>query len=153
MDLSGTTPLLTQLAPPKAAMGASSANARGGLAPWQLARVRRHIDRHLASHLTNACLAGLARLSADHFARAFKVSVGCPPHAYVVTRRVERAKSLMLSSNLPLSQIALATGFVDQPHLTRHFRARVGASPASWQRRFRTATKSTLEPSVGARAA
>jgi len=137
VDLPGAAPPLT-----------GSANVRGGLAPWQLARVRQHIDRHLASRLTNSGLAALVRLSEDHFARAFKASVGCPPHTYVVARRVERAKTLMLRSDLPLSQIALAAGFVDQPHLTRLFRARVGASPASWQRRFRTAPVSLLEPAA-----
>jgi AraC family transcriptional regulator len=110
--------------------------ARGGLAPWQLARVDGHIERRLASRLTNAGLASLVRLSEDHFARAFKVSIGCSPHAYVVARRIERAKSLMTGTNLPLSQIAVAAGFSDQSHLSRCFRDTVGAAPASWRRRF-----------------
>jgi AraC family transcriptional regulator len=113
----------------------SSARACAGLAPWQLARVRRHIERHLESRLTNAGLAALVRLNEDHFARAFKISVGRPPHAYVLERRVEHAKSLLLGGNLPLSQIAAAAGFADQAHLSRRFRATVGVSPASWQRR------------------
>ena len=107
---------------------------RGGLAPWQLARVVRHIEGRLPSRLTNSRLASLVGLSEDYFARAFKVCTGCPPHAYVVTRRIERAKSLMLGSNLPLSQIAVATGFSDQSHLSRSFRTLVGVAPASWRR-------------------
>lgn len=110
------------------------ARPRLGLAPWRLARVRRHIERHLDSRLTNAGLAALVRLSEDHFARAFKVSVGYPPHAYVVERRVEHAKSLLLGGDLALSEVALAAGFADQAHLTRRFRERVGVSPASWRR-------------------
>jgi AraC family transcriptional regulator len=108
--------------------------AHGGLAPWQLARVGGHIERRLGSRLTNSGLASLVRLSEDHFARAFKASIGCPPHAYVVTRRIERAKALMLGSDLPLSQIAVAAGFSDQSHLSRCFRNNVGAAPAWWRR-------------------
>jgi AraC family transcriptional regulator len=112
-----------------------SASGCAGLAPWQLARVRRHIERHLGSRLTNAGLAALVGLNEDYFARAFKVSAGCPPHAYVVKRRIEHAKSLLLGGNLPLCQVALAAGFADQAHLSRRFRKTVGASPASWRRR------------------
>jgi AraC family transcriptional regulator len=113
-----------------------SARVCAGLAPWQLARVRRHVERHLDSRLTNADLAALVRLNEDHFARAFKVSVGRPPHAYVLERRVERATSLLLGGHLPLSQIAVAAGFADQAHLSRRFRETVGASPGSWQRQY-----------------
>ena len=108
--------------------------SRSGLAPWKLARVGRHIEARLASRLTNSHLASLVRLSEDHFARAFKVSFGCSPHAYVVARRIECAKSLMLGSNLPLSQIAVAAGFSDQSHLSRCFRDKVGVAPALWRR-------------------
>ena len=114
---------------------ARPARACAGLAPWQLARVRRQIEHHLGSRLTNADLAALVGLSEDYFARAFKVSVGCPPHAYVVKRRVEHAKSLLLGGDLSLCQVALAAGFADQAHLSRRFRETVGASPASWRRR------------------
>ena len=107
--------------------------ACAGLAPWRLARVRGHIERHLDSPLTNAGLAALVRLNEDHFARAFKASVGRPPHAYVVARRVEHAKSLLTGSNLSLCEIALAAGFADQAHLSRRFKESVGASPASWR--------------------
>jgi transcriptional regulator GlxA family with amidase domain len=108
--------------------------ARGGLAPWQLARVGRHIEGGLASRLTNSRLASLVRLSEDHFARAFKASTGCAPHAYVVMRRLERAKALMVGSDLPLSQIAVAAGFSDQSHMSRCFRDKVAVAPAWWRR-------------------
>jgi len=114
--------------------GPKRAVVRGGLAPWQLTRVLRHIEARLASRLTNSALATLVGLSEDYFARAFKVSTGRLPHAYVVARRIERAKVLMLESDLPLSQIAVATGFSDQSHLSRSFRDHVGAAPASWRR-------------------
>ena len=116
--------------------GLRTGGQRGGLAPWQLARVSRHIELHLSSKLTNSGLAALVRLHEDHFARAFKASLGRPPHAYVVARRIDQAKTLLLESQLTLCQIALATGFADQAHLTRRFRERVGDSPALWRRRY-----------------
>lgn len=116
-------------------MSPRPSRACAGLASWQLARVRQHIERHLDRRLTNAGLAALVRLNEDHFARAFKISVGRPPHAYIVERRVEHAKALLLGGKLPLCQIALAAGFADQAHLSRRFRETVGASPASWRQR------------------
>lgn len=120
---------------------ARAARAPGGLASWQLARVRRHIELHLTSKLTNAGLAALVGLNEDHFARAFKVSIGRPPHSYVVERRIDRAKTLLSDSDLSLCQIALAAGFADQAHLTRRFRETVGASPALWRRRSGAGTR------------
>ena len=127
--------------PVEASAKSQSACVCAGLAPWQLARVRRYIERHLGSRLTNSALAALVQRNEDHFARAFKKSVGCPPHAYIVQRRVEHAKLLLMGSNLRLCQIALATGFSDQAHLSRRFRETVGASPASWQRQSRRQTR------------
>jgi AraC family transcriptional regulator len=145
VDLSrrATSSFRDALAAPPGAIAARSrsASAYAGLAPWQLARIRRYIERHLGSRLTNSVLAALVRRSEDHFARAFKISVGCPPHSYIVQRRVEHAKSLLMGGNLRLCQIALATGFADQAHLSRRFRETVGASPASWQRQSRMRTR------------
>ena len=117
--------------PPKAPL------ATGGLAPWQVTRVKKHIEANLASRLTTAALAALVDLSENHFARAFKTSLGCPPHAYVVNRRVHHAKTLMLESDMPLSQVALAAGLADQAHLSRLFRRYFGETPSSWRRQHR----------------
>jgi len=53
---------------------------------------------------------------------------------YVTARRVEHAKAMMASTRLRLADIALASGFTDQSHLTRFFRRLVGSSPARWRR-------------------
>jgi AraC family transcriptional regulator len=107
----------------------------GGLAPWQVRRVQRHIEANLASRLATADLAALVGLSENYFARAFRISVGAPPHAFVMTRRVAQAQTLMMESDLPLSQIALAVGLSDQAHLSRLFRHHVGTTPSAWRRR------------------
>jgi len=79
-------------------------------------------------------MARVAARSVCYFSRAFKVSFGETPHAYVMRRRVRRAQELMLNSDEPLSHIALACGFADQAHLSRLFRREVGATPSAWRR-------------------
>jgi transcriptional regulator GlxA family with amidase domain len=107
---------------------------RRGLAPWQVRKVLAHIEANLGTQMRNKDLAAVARLSEYHFNVAFRNSVGEAPHGYVVRRRVERAQGLMLSTEKPLSEIALECGLADQAHLTRVFRNIVGETPAAWRR-------------------
>lgn len=107
---------------------------KGGLAPWQLKRVKAYIDRALRQTITVEDLARLVRLSAGHFCRAFKTSVGETPHAFIVRTRIRRAQTLMLDTNDTLSQIACACGLTDQAHLTRLFRRVAGTTPMAWRR-------------------
>lgn len=107
---------------------------RGGLAPWQVRKVTNYVDAHLSRSIRNEDLAALVRLNPSHFGRAFRNSVGEPPHEYVIRRRVERAQGLMLSTDASLSDIALDCGLADQSHLTRLFRRIVGESPRAWRR-------------------
>jgi AraC family transcriptional regulator len=113
---------------------AGSEFAVGGLAPWQLRLVCKYIDEHLSDRITIEDLAAVARLSRSHFTRAFKVSVGSPPHNFILQQRIERAKELMLNSGEPLVQIALICGLADQSHFSRTFRAQAGCTPANWRR-------------------
>ncbi|MGY4310708.1 helix-turn-helix domain-containing protein [Bradyrhizobium sp. JR3.5] len=108
--------------------------ARGGLARWQMLRVRAFIDSNLHRSIHIRDLSAVAQRSPAHFCRKFKLVVGEPPHAYVVRRRLERACHLMVTSASSLSEIALNVGFSDQAHLCRHFRVAFGQSPASWRR-------------------
>jgi AraC family transcriptional regulator len=108
--------------------------SRGGLARWQERRAKELLQADLARDVSLAELASACRLSCSHFSQAFKQTVGCPPHQWLLQQRVERAKQLILNTKLPLSEIALATGFADQSHFTRVFSQRVKASPAAWRR-------------------
>ncbi|QDL95980.1 helix-turn-helix transcriptional regulator [Rhodopseudomonas palustris] len=108
-----------------------------GLARWQLKRVVAHIDHNIDRSLRIKDLAQLVDLSASHFARAFRGSVGVAPRNFVLERRVERAKLLMQGTDLPLSEIALACGLSDQAHLSRIFRRFTGATPNAWRRQLR----------------
>lgn len=114
---------------------ACSVQARGGLAPWQMRAVRKHIEDRLESQVRVSDLAKLVSLSASYFSRAFKDSFGAPPHAYIVRMRVERAQSLMLTTSASLSQIAYACGLADQAHLCRCFRQATGTTPRVWRHR------------------
>jgi AraC family transcriptional regulator len=112
----------------------ANGSARGGLAAWQILRVRDYIDSNLHRTIHIQDLSAVARRSPAHFSRKFKQAVGESPHAHVVRLRLERACHLMMSSADPLSEIALNVGFSDQAHLCRLFRQAFGQSPASWRR-------------------
>jgi AraC family transcriptional regulator len=113
--------------------GPRTSYVRGGLAPWQIRRVTSHIEVNLHAKITIQGLARLARISASHFAHAFKRSFGRSPHNYVLRRRTERAQRLMRASEASLGQIALECGLADQSHFTRLFHRFVGESPGAWR--------------------
>ena len=112
----------------------ASTQVRGGLAPWQVRKVIAHIETNLDSAIRSEDLATIVRLNPCHFSRAFRNSFGESPLEYVIRRRMERAQDLMLSTNAPLSQIALDCGLADQAHFSRMFRRIVGESPRIWRR-------------------
>ncbi|MET4278840.1 MULTISPECIES: AraC family transcriptional regulator [unclassified Bradyrhizobium] len=114
----------------------ANGSTRGGLAAWQILRVRAYIDSNLHRTIHIRDLSAVARRSPAHFSRKFKQAVGDSPHAYVVRRRLERACHLMMTSAASLSEIALSVGFSDQAHLCRLFRHAFGQSPANWRRKL-----------------
>jgi AraC-like DNA-binding protein/PAS domain-containing protein len=113
------------------------APSRGGLPPVVTQRICEYIESHLEQKIGLEGLAAMAGLSTHHFARAFNQSMGIPPHSYLLSRRLERAERMLRETQLPLSEIAVVTGFSDQSHLARHFRRRTGMSPrlARWKDR------------------
>jgi AraC-like DNA-binding protein len=111
---------------------------RGGLAPARANRICEYIESHLQENIALEVLAEIAQLSVHHFARAFRQSIGVPPHNYIVQRRVEHAQQMLRNTDLPLSEIAIEAGFTDQSHLARHFRTITGVSPSLARHQFRT---------------
>lgn len=100
-----------------------------GLSKNQLANVLEWIETHLAEDVSLARLARVAGVSASHFRVLFKRSMLVPAHEYVVKRRVERARMLLLRGELPASQIAFEAGFSHQSHMARCMRRVLGVTP------------------------
>ena len=117
-----------------------------GLSKPQLRRVMAYIEDHLEHPLSLARLAGVAGGSASHLKTLFKRSTGLPVHAYVVQRRVERAKALLVRGELPASQVALAAGFAHQSHMARCMRRVLGVTPTAVVRGARPVSGGTVTP-------
>jgi AraC-like DNA-binding protein len=94
-------------------------------------RARDYIEEHAGDNLTLDELAREAGLSVFHFVRVFRHEVGLPPHAWHVEVRVRRAREL-LRRGTPPALVAAELGFVDQSHLTREFKRRVGVTPGRY---------------------
>jgi AraC family transcriptional regulator len=108
----------------------------GGLQPQKLRRVLEFIDANLESDLSLAELAEEADLSLYHFARAFKQSMGSTPIQFLMQQRIDRAKTMLAASELPLSQIALTVGFKNQSHFTTQFRKFTEMTPRAWRNQY-----------------
>ena len=124
--------LVTFLTPPAAV---KSTSARGGLAPWQKRKVDRYLRENLDRPVRLNTVAEQVALSVSYFSRAFKETFGTTPHMHMLQLRLELAQKLMLTTEEPLSQIALACGLADQAHLSKLFRRVVGETPSAWRRR------------------
>jgi len=108
-----------------------------GLARWQVNLAMEMMDSRAHEPLTLAEIASACGLSVSHFTRAFRQSTGAPPHRWLLRRRVDHAKALLVTTEVALGQVALACGFADQSHFTRVFRRATGASPGAWRRATR----------------
>jgi AraC-like DNA-binding protein len=109
----------------------------GALSPWQIRRVLDFLSAHLSEDPTVAELARECGLSPGYFSRAFRLTTGITPHQWLIRKRVERARQLLLGNGLGLADIALVCGFVDQSHFTRVFAKFEGQSPGKWRQRNR----------------
>jgi AraC family transcriptional regulator len=96
--------------------------------------VAQYIDEHLAEDLSLSELAAVLNMSPSHFKTLFRQAAGMPVHQYVIRQRVERAVSLLVTTKLSLSEIAMQSGFSNQSHLARFTRRLLGVSPAQLRR-------------------
>ncbi|TDV06775.1 AraC family transcriptional regulator [Paraburkholderia caballeronis] len=100
----------------------------------ELARLTEYIEDNLDRSIGLGELAGVVNVSRFHFSRLFKRSMGMTAISYVEQCRIRRAQTLILETVIPLSEIALMTGFADQSHFTRRFHRHVGCTPATFAR-------------------
>jgi AraC family transcriptional regulator len=107
------------------------------LTSQQLERARAALLDQLSTDPSLTQLDGTAGLSNYHFARAFKASTGLPPHRYLVQLRIDRARILLETTNLPITEIAAQVGYDDPGYLSRLFRRQFGTTPAKYRRDLR----------------
>jgi AraC family transcriptional regulator len=105
----------------------------GRLSEASLRSVTDYVDDNLSGDLSLSEIAAAANLSLYHFARTFKRSTGLSPHQYVLHRRVERAKELLKSTDLPVGVVARKAGFASPSHFSEQFRRLVGITPSAFR--------------------
>jgi AraC family transcriptional regulator len=110
------------------------AGPRDGLDTRRLKRAMDLLDSRFAEDLSLDDIARDLAMSKFHLIRQFKLSTGLSPYQYLLKRRLERAKTLLLQGDLAIGQIALAVGFGDQSQLNKHFKREFGATPTALRR-------------------
>ena len=108
--------------------------ARGGLSALQMRRATEFLEAHLDGDITLNRVAEICDLSLSHFARAFKYTFRKPPYQWLLERRIEKGRDLLLNSRLPLADIAMQCGFTDQSGFNRSFKRICGVTPGEWRR-------------------
>jgi AraC-like DNA-binding protein len=101
-------------------------------------RLRLLLDEHTVEPLTLQRAAATLERSVPHLVRTFTCRYGVSPHAYVIGRRIDRARRLLLRGERP-ADVAAAVGFYDQAHLTRHFKRHTSTTPAHYAASHRRA--------------
>jgi transcriptional regulator GlxA family with amidase domain len=105
----------------------------------RLLRARDRIDAASHEDWPVQRLAGISCVSEAHFARSFKAAFGLPPHRYLLTRRIERASTLLRDTDLPIIDIAFQTGWKSLGTFGRTFRDITGESPGELRARAQSA--------------
>jgi AraC family transcriptional regulator len=107
---------------------------KGGLSDVGRRNVVDFVRSRISEDISLADMAAVTGVSIAHFSHIFKKSMGKSPHQFVLQQRVQYAKELLLSLNLRVIDIALASGFKTQQHFARIFRRMCGLSPTEYQR-------------------
>ena len=119
-------------------VGDEREHARGGLPPMALCRAERLIaegmDRPNAASPTLRELAATARVSVNHFIRAFHQMRGTTPHQFVMTQRCQRAMGLLRQPDLTVADVSDAAGYSSPAYFIASFRQQFGVTPGAYQR-------------------
>lgn len=91
-----------------------------------------YLHHHFTDNVTLRELSDVAALSEFHLLRLFRSAVGLPPHAYIIQKRVDHARRLLLTG-LPIAHVGIEAGFADQSHFTRAFKRIVGVTPGCYR--------------------
>lgn len=107
----------------------------------RLLRAKDRMDNAPQEEWTVQQLAQVSVVSEAHFARSFKQAFGLPPHRYLLTRRIERATALLRDTDLPITEIAFATGWASLGTFGRIFRDITGETPSEIRERARASAQ------------
>ena len=107
---------------------------KGGLSDVSRRNVIDLVRSRISEDISLIDMAAVTGLSMTHFSHIFKKTMGKSPHQFVLQQRVQYAKELLVSLNLRMIDIALASGFKTQQHIARIFRKMSGLSPTEYQR-------------------
>jgi len=107
---------------------------QGGLSLPKLKRAMEYMSANLAEDIGLEQIANAMELSPSHFAHQFRSSTGVTPYQYLLQQRLERAKSLLKTTKLPIQMVSPLTGFNYPANFVRTFRQRVGQSPDAWRK-------------------
>ena len=126
--------LMAHLATAYGTMQPSPRLTPGRLAPWQVRRAKELLTSDLEKQISLAELSRRCDLSPSHFSRAFKVTTGLSPYAWLQRYRIEVAKQMLRQQRNSLAEIASRCGYADQSHFTRGFMRHTGSTPSAWRR-------------------
>jgi AraC-like DNA-binding protein len=104
-----------------------------------LRRARDLMDREYASPLDVAALSRVALMSPGHFSRQFRAAYGETPYAYLMTRRIERAKALLRRGDLSVTEVCMAVGCTSLGSFSARFTELVGETPTAYRSRDHSA--------------
>lgn len=111
----------------------TAACGRYALAPYRLRRALDFIEANLASPIGVADIADASGISRYHFSRAFQRAIGKAPYAYLLDRRISAAKTLLLHSDLSLSEIGRRCGFANPSQFSRMFKGEARITPSAFR--------------------
>ena len=124
--------IILNLADALAATDPSVAQRKLSAGHWNaVGKARDFLDANIRNGMASAELETVTGLSRYAVARHFRTCLGTSPYRYLVMRRLDRARAL-IRHGAPLAEAALASGFSDQSHMTRHFKKTYGLSPGRW---------------------
>ena len=98
--------------------------------------IHEYINEHFAEDCSLKKLAHIVNLSPNYLHTIFKECVGLTPYEYVLSKRIDRAKALIMTGEKSMLEISMETGFCSQSHFNKIFKAQTGATPANYRKKI-----------------
>ena len=98
-----------------------------------VAAAMAYVQAHLAQPISVPQLAAAVNLSASHFSRLFRTATGLSPHEYIILRRIDAAKQLLLTTDLTIKEIACRAGYRSEVNFIVSFTGKTGLSPTTFR--------------------